>query len=184
MGWASHSLRTTVHCRNASATDLSKPKRLHDADELLDLGHFAGNLENEMLGVGIDHVGTECLGKPQRLDARIARAGHLDQRQFALKGLVLPQFHCAHREIDDAMHWDDTFQLILDLFEHMRGSAGDDGYPRQMFFMLGLGDRKALDIVTASGKQPDYASKHARLVVDQNRESMYFRFLGLLGDKI
>ena len=45
----------------------------------------AGDLEDEMLGGGVDHLGLEGVGEAERLDALLARARDLDQRQLALE---------------------------------------------------------------------------------------------------
>ena len=55
----------------------------------LELGRLAGQLEHEMLGRGVDHLGAEDLGDAQRLDALLALAGNLDQRQLALERIGL-----------------------------------------------------------------------------------------------
>ena len=44
----------------------------------------AGHLEDEALDRGIDHAGAEDVGEAQRLDALLAGARDLDQRQLAL----------------------------------------------------------------------------------------------------
>src|SRR3546814_4603159 len=49
----------------------------------------AGDLEHEAFDRRVDHPRPIHVGKPQRLDAVIARAGNLDQRQLALH--VRPQ---------------------------------------------------------------------------------------------
>ena len=74
----------------------------------------ARNLEHEVLGGGVDDVGAEDLGHAQRLDALVALAGDLDQRQLALQRLA------EHGEIDDAVHVDQPLQLGLDLGQHHR----------------------------------------------------------------
>lgn len=44
-----------------------------------------GDLEDEMLGVGVDNAGAERVGQSQRFDAALAGAGDLHQRQFPLQ---------------------------------------------------------------------------------------------------
>ena len=66
----------------------SRPSSRHDGDELLDLGGAPGQLEHEVLGGGVDDVGAEDLGHAQSLDALVALAGDLDQRQLALQRLA------------------------------------------------------------------------------------------------
>ena len=99
----------------------------------------------------------------------LAAAGDLDQRHFALDRPFLAEFAGPHRQIDDAVNRHDALELRLDLLQHLRRAARDDGDARQMRLMLGLRDRQALDIVAAAGEQADDAGKHARLVVDENR---------------
>ena len=45
-----HPLFAAVHRSNASAANFNQSKRLHDRDELLDLGNTTCNFESEMLG--------------------------------------------------------------------------------------------------------------------------------------
>src|SRR5208282_3553476 len=61
-------------------------------------------------------------------------------------------------------------ELILDLLDHHRRAAGDDGDARQVLLVLGLGDGERVDVVAAAGEQPDHARQHARLVVDEHTE--------------
>ena len=72
--------------------------------------------------------------------------------------------------VDDAVHRHQAVELILDLLDHHRRAAGDDGDAREMLLVLGLRDGERVDIVAAAGKQPDHARQHARLVVDEHRE--------------
>ena len=62
----------------------TRPERHHQRDELVDLVGLAGDLEDEALGRGVDDPGAEGVGQAQRLDALLAGARHLDQRQLAL----------------------------------------------------------------------------------------------------
>ena len=138
----------------------------------------------KVLGVGVDHLGAKGLGEAQRLDAVVAGSRDLDQRQLARQRLVLSEFPGPHRKIDDPMNRHDAFELMLDLLQHMRRTARHHGDARQVLLVLGLGDGEALDVVAAAGKQADDAGKHARLVVDQNRQRMGFGSLGFTGDEI
>ena len=67
----------------------TSPSGTISVDELVDLVGFAGDLEDEALGRRIDHARPEGIGQAQRLDAVLARAAHLDQRQLALERLAL-----------------------------------------------------------------------------------------------
>jgi hypothetical protein len=48
-----------------------------------------GDLENEVVETGVDHLGLEELGDAQCLDPLFADAGNLDQRQLALVMMVI-----------------------------------------------------------------------------------------------
>ena len=74
---------------DAGARHLDKAELGHDLDELLELARLAGHLEHEMLGRGVDDLGAEDLGDAQRLDALLALARDLDQRQLALERVAL-----------------------------------------------------------------------------------------------
>ena len=126
----------------------------------------ARQLEHEVVGGGIDHLGAENLRHPQRLDALLAAARHLHQHQLAL------QRPAQHGEVDDAMHVDQTLQLALDLGQHLRRAGGDDRKAREMLLVLRLRYGETLDIVAAPGEQPGDAGEHAGLVVHHHRESV------------
>src|SRR4029077_2738086 len=121
---------------------------------------------NKALGRGIDDTGTKHVGEPQRLDTRFTPSRDLDQRQLALDiGAFVGQIvHLAHRH--------EARELRLDLLDNHPRAGGDDGDPRQVRGLVDLGDRQALDIVAASGKQPDHARQDAGLVIDQNGDGM------------
>src|SRR5690606_2800775 len=74
----------SVHGRHTRAAHLHEAERLHDRDELLDLGNTARNLENEVFRIRIDDMGTKGIRKTQRLHAGVALAFDLDQRKLAL----------------------------------------------------------------------------------------------------
>ena len=57
-----------------------------------------GQLEDEMVDGRVDDVGAEGVGEAKRLDAPLALAGDLDQRQLALERPALG------REVVDAVH--------------------------------------------------------------------------------
>src|SRR5690606_17242695 len=78
-----------VHGSNAGAAHLNEAERLHDGDELLDLGNATGDLEDEMLGIRVDDAGAECICKAQSLDTGIPVSLDLDQRELALQRIVL-----------------------------------------------------------------------------------------------
>src|SRR3569833_3208218 len=76
----SHPLRPASDRGNTGSGHLDQTERTHQLDELIDFAAVAGDLENEALGGGIDHPGTEGIGEPPRLDTMIAGAVHLDHR--------------------------------------------------------------------------------------------------------
>ena len=78
-----HPLRAAIHCGHTGAADLHQAERLHDAYELLDLRYRAGDLEDEMLCIGVDHLGAERLGKSERFNTVVTCARNLDQSQLA-----------------------------------------------------------------------------------------------------
>ncbi len=120
---------------------------------------------NDRVG-GIDHAGPEGIGKTQGLDAVVAGSRHLDQRQLALDGIA------ADRQIRHRMNRHQALELALDLLQHHRGAAGDDGDARDMGFVLGLRDGQGFDVVAAPGEQADDPGEDARLVVDDNRQGV------------
>ena len=72
------------HADDAGAADFDQPQFAHQGDEAVDLVGRAGDFEDEAFGGGVDEPGAEDIGEAQRLDPLFARAGDLDQRQFAL----------------------------------------------------------------------------------------------------
>src|SRR5262245_4973055 len=107
----SHPLGAAGDGGKAGARDLDQSKRLHQNNELLDLRGLAGDLEDEMLGRGVDDGGAESFGEAKRLDPLLALAGDLDQRKLALDRIA------EKREVGDRMHRDQPFQLMLDLLD-------------------------------------------------------------------
>src|ERR1700737_1932030 len=145
---------------------LNEPERLHQRDESVELFARSRHLEDEAFGRRIDDAGAEDVGETERLDARLAFARDLDQRHLALdKGALIGQ-------VVNLVHRNEARQLRLDLLDNHSRSGGHDGDPRQLVGAVDLGDRQALDIVTAPGKQPYDAGQHARLVVDENGDGM------------
>ena len=65
------------HADDAGAADLDKPELAHQADEAVDLGRVAGQLEDEARGRGIDHLGAEHVVEALRL-ADVFRAKVVD----------------------------------------------------------------------------------------------------------
>src|SRR5436190_3094236 len=94
----SHPLRPAGDGDDAGARHLDQAERQHQSDELVDLVGFAGELEHEALGCGIDHPRPERIGETQRLDSALAGAAYFDHRELALDGFA------ADRDIDDAVH--------------------------------------------------------------------------------
>ena len=76
------------------------------------------------------------------------------------------------------MHRHQPIELVLDLLDHHRRAAGDDGDAREMLLVLGLGDGERVDVVAAAGEQADDARQHAGLVVDQHAERAALDLLG------
>src|SRR5215831_7075799 len=62
------------HGDDAGAGDIDQAEPAHQADEGLHLVGGAGDLEDEGIGLGVDHLGAEDVGQSQRLDALVARA--------------------------------------------------------------------------------------------------------------
>ena len=62
-----------------------------------------------MIDRGVDDHGAEGVGKPERLDAVLPVAGHLDQRQLALQRAAVGS------EVSDRMHRHHALELVLDL---------------------------------------------------------------------
>ena len=52
-----------------------------------------------------------------------------------------------------------ALELMADLLDHLRRTASFNHYSGQMRFMRHFGNRQALNIVAASGKQPDDTGK-------------------------
>jgi len=131
---ASHSFGPARNRDHAGARDFDQAERQHQIHEAVDLVGRAGDLEHEALGTGVDDAGAERIGKPQRLDPMLALAAHLDHGELAL------QRRAAAGQIDDAMHRHQPVELILDLLDHHRRTAGDDGDARKVLLVLGLRD--------------------------------------------
>ena len=62
----------------------------------------------------IDHAGAEDVGQAHRLDALVAGAGHLDQRQFAF------DMRAGIGQVGHFVHRDQPFALRDDLVDHLR----------------------------------------------------------------
>ena len=60
------------HRRDAGAAHLDQVERRHHRNEGLDLVGLAGDLEDEMLGHGVDHRRLEGVRQPQRLAPLVA----------------------------------------------------------------------------------------------------------------
>ena len=54
-------------------------------------------------------------------------------------------------------HRHEAVELVLDLLDHHRRAARDDGDAAAMAFGVGLGDRQAFDVVAAAREQADHA---------------------------
>jgi hypothetical protein len=78
--------------RQSGAADLDQSERrmMPVRDELLDLGDAAGDLEDEMLGVGVDHLGAEGIGQTQGLDPVVAAPDTLIRASSRSSGLSWP----------------------------------------------------------------------------------------------
>src|SRR5690606_14316799 len=183
-GKSSHSLRPAVHGRHAGAADLDQAERLHDGDELFDLRHATGDLENEMLGVGVDDLGAESVGEPQRFHPVVACAAHLDQCKLPLQRALLPSLPGAERQIHHAMDRHDALELVLDLLTYVRRTARNNGDARKMPLVLGLRHGEAVDVVAAPGKEADDAREYPGLVVYEHGERARLGGLGFPGDEI
>jgi hypothetical protein len=81
---------------------------------------------------GVDDLGAERIGQPQRLGARLTRAAHLDQRQLALERLALAG------EVMHPMHRDQPLELQLDLGQHLGRCHGHHGDPAETLLVLGF----------------------------------------------
>ncbi len=144
----------------------TRPSVSIETDEGLHLVGIAGDLEDEGIGLGVDHLGAEHIGEPQRLDALFTDALDLHQRQFALDVRALDG------EIAHAMDRHQPVELRLDLLDHHRRAAGDDGDAREVLLGVGLRHGQALDVVAAAREQADHARQDAGLVVDQDGDGV------------
>ncbi|MBS0524627.1 MAG: hypothetical protein JSS04_13445 [Proteobacteria bacterium] len=169
----SQRLAAAGHADDAGAADIDQAEAAHQVDEGIDLVGVAGDLEHERIVLGVDHLGAEDVGQAQRLDALLAGAPDLHQRQFALDVRAL------HRQVVHLVHRHQPVELRLDLLDHHRRAGGDDGDARQVLGRVGLGHRQALDVVAAAGEQPDHPGENARLVVDQHRDGVARRQLAV-----
>src|SRR5215468_1134366 len=174
----SHALGSACDGGDARARDLGQTKLCHDRDELLDLGAASCDFEHEMLRGGVDDAGAKDAGEPQGLDALLAGPHNLDERELPFQRLT------GHCQIDHAVHVDQPFELALDLSQDHWRAGGDDREAREVFLVLRLGDRQTVDVVAATREQPGDARQYARLVIDQNRQSMRLRLLPALFEKI
>src|SRR3546814_17737634 len=122
----------------------------------------AGDLEHEAFDRRVDHPRPIHVGKPQRLDAVIARAGNLDQRQLALH--VRPQ----RGQVGYLVDGHQPLELGDDLFHHACRRRGADRDTADETVLTNVGDGPAHDIVAARGEQPGDPREDARLVVDDD----------------
>ena len=65
---------------------------------------------------------------------------------------------------------------MADLLDRLGRAGSHDRDARKMLGMRDLGDRQALDVIAAAGKQADDAGENAGLVIDQHRERMVSTF--------
>src|SRR5262249_42455976 len=168
----SHPLRAALDGDDAGARDLDQAEWNHQVDEALYLLGGAGDLEHEALGAGVDDAGAERVGEPQRLDPIVALAAYLHHSELALDRRT------GHGHVDHPMHRHQPLELILDLLDHHRSTAGDDGDAREVLLVLGLRDGERVDVVAATGEQADDTREHARLVVDDDGKRMRLNGLG------
>ena len=63
--------RSAPDRRNARARDFHHAQFRHDLNKSFDFRGLARHFEDEMLGRGIDHLGTENFSQTQRFDAPI-----------------------------------------------------------------------------------------------------------------
>ena len=103
---------------------------------------------------------------PYRLDPVLAGAGDLEHPQLALDAWPF------NGQIVHTVNRYDPPKLGLDLLDHGRCAAGDDGDTRPMTFVIDFGDSQAVDIIAPARKQTDDARQHAGLIFDQNRQRM------------
>src|ERR1700732_1022559 len=156
-GAASHRIWPAQHGGDACARHFDETDRAHGSDELVDLAGGAGKLEYKALDRGINDSRAEGLGEPQGLVAILPLSRDLDHREFPLDGIA-PQ--C---QISDLVDRHEPLQLMADLLDRLRWPGSDDCDARKMLGMGALGDRQALDVIAAAGKQPDDAGENARL---------------------
>src|SRR5262249_19349668 len=166
-----HPLRPAHDGGDAGTRDFDEAKRQHQADELLDLFARSGYFEDETFRRRIDHAGPEGIRQAQRLDAVLALALDLDHCEFAFDRIA------GKRHVDNVMHGHKSVELVLDLLDHHRRARRNDRDQRQVLPVLGFRNRQGLDVVSATSEQTDNARQHARLVIDQHRERVGFRFL-------
>ena len=113
----------------------------------LSIFSLAPVISNTKLSVsGVDHAGAERVGQPQRLDARLARAAHLDHGKLALDRWA------GRRHIHHAVNRHEPIELVLDLLDHHRRAARDHRDAREVLLVLGLRHGQRVDIVAAAGE--------------------------------
>jgi hypothetical protein len=79
------------------------------------------------------------------------------------------------------MHRHQPVELIFDLFQHHRRAARDNGDAREVLLVFGFRNRERVDIVAASGEQPDDARQNAGLVIDEDAQGASFDALACRG---
>ena len=95
---------------DTGAGDLDQTDLRHQRDEGVDLVAPARHLEHEAAGRRVQHAGAINVGEAQRLDAVVAGAGHLDQRQLAL------DVGAERGQVGDRMDGNQPVELGDDLF--------------------------------------------------------------------
>ena len=101
---------------------------------------------------------------PLVTERRSARSRHGEERDLPLDGVV-------GRELGELEHVHELVDLFRDLLERVLGAVDAQSDTRDAF-ALGLPDGQRVDVVATPREQVGDARERARLVLDEDRESV------------
>src|SRR3984885_8081398 len=126
----------------------------------------ASGLDRHRVECHVHHVRAEQLDDLEHLRPAVGVGADLDQHQLALHRL-------RGLELDDLEHVDELVELLGDLLKRVLLAVHHDRHPGDLL-VLGRPDREGLDVEAAPGEQAGDADQDARLVLNQDRQSVLF----------
>ena len=132
-----------------------------------DTQNGAEDAQHHRLGAVVHDLRAEVLDDLQDLGALVELAGHLDQCDLGLVGVVAGVVHGVH-------HVDQLGELFDDLLQGLGIARRGDRHAREVA-LRGRADDQALDVVAAARERDRHARQDARLVVHVERDDVLGR---------